>query len=274
MCHALHAPLQCYPQNQNQKYKKMPEFEENQPNPDLHKDSHQYQPSKEKTAQESGQPSSTAPSSNMRGRWKRPTRNAPKTAAKDSSLSSRPSTNSEPEPIRQREERSFSPNEDYETEEIEDEQEPEFEQPEDQDPRPIKETRKHHHTNPRHSREEHSPRSHSYKKNTEEKPFKPTSRKDVFIPKTKQDSERYRRNPSKAKKSSLWKKILSFFGLNKPTKKHPSEHRPHSRSSDSSRGHRSGSQQNRRPYQQRRHPGQHQKHRSGPPHKNDQKSND
>lgn len=77
----------------------MPEFEENKPNLDLVKDSHQYQP-KRKPAQESGQESSTVPSSNMRGRWKRPTRaTTPKSLVKDDIQTSRPSV--EKESIRQ-----------------------------------------------------------------------------------------------------------------------------------------------------------------------------
>lgn len=245
----------------------MPEFEENKPNPNLHEKTHRYQPSKGKGVQENRQESnkettSVAPSSNMRGRWKRPSRsNVSKTISQsvETNLSKEVK-----EPVHKvREERSFSPNEDYEIEDYENEDEETQDQEYEQEQKQIT----------RNTREEHSPRTHNIKKPVEQKAFKPTSRKDVFIPKTKQDSERYRRDPSIAsRKPSLWRKILAFFGLATPIRKRSTESRPHSRTSDSPRGPRHYSQ-NRRPYQQKRHPGQ-QRHRSGPSHKQDQKSND
>lgn len=245
----------------------MPEFEETKPNLDLHKESHQYQPGKGKSAQEnrkeSGQEGSSTAQSNMRGRWKRPSRGpAPKKEAESEIETRRPAVVKES--VRpEREERSFSPNEDYEIEDYESEEvneEEEFEQ----EQRPA----------PRHAREERSPRSHNTRKPVEQKPFKPTSRKEVFIPKTKQDSERFRRDPSIAKKKpSLWKKILAFFGFGVATKKRSSQPRGQGRGTDASRGPRHSSY-NKRPYQQRRHPGQQQRHRSGPSHKQDHKSND
>jgi hypothetical protein len=227
----------------------MPEFEDNKPNPDIHKNAHNYQPSKTKQDQGSDKENApTTPSSNMRGRWKRPTRGGvSKPAPKDEKPIDHPSPNRS---ITEKEE-TFSDRDHYETEEYE----------------PLEE-KKEYFPKPHSSRK---PREDHREPRKEEKTFKPASRKDVFIPKTKQDSERHRtRLSSTHKKPSLWRKILAFLGLAAPIKK-ASEHKPHARHSNSDRRSRSSSQ-HKKPYQ-KRHSGP-PKHRSGSTYKNDQKSND
>lgn len=248
----------------------MPEFEDNKLNPNLPKEGQQYQPNR--ASQDSSPKSSTTSSSNMRGRWKRSSRGTPKTTAKNDTQEER----SRPEKVSfevEKDEEVLSHEEDYKVEDYENEYENYDEQEYEQEFAPPRSTREE--REPRHMKEEYNPRSQTHKKPREEKPFKPTPKKEVFIPKTKQDSERYRRNPSIAsKKPSLWKKILAFFGLGKPTKKSSSEHKSYSKSSDSSRGPRPSSH-GKRPYQQNRHSGQNRRPRSGPGHKQyDQKSND
>lgn len=211
----------------------MPEFEDNQTNPDLHKNTHNYQPSKEKHPLEPGQENTpTTPSSNMRGRWKRSSRGGlPKPPAKKEALPSQAISINES--ITEKEDDDFYAAESYDIED----QELEYESAEDTEEREIL-----------------PPKAHALKKEKgvlkKEKPFKPTSRKDVFIPKTKQDSERYRTRSQK--KPTLWRKILAFLGLAAPIKKH-TEHKTHAKTPSSPRKPRSSSP-GRRPYQQRRHP--------------------
>lgn len=168
----------------------MPEFEENTQNPDLNKDAHQYQPSQKKSDHKSSQ-GSPAHQSNMRGRWKRSSRGPVKQT-----------------PIKEeheKEERELAPHT-HESPLTVDEP---FIEEEPVEPiitkkQPIK--------------AQHTPK---------EKPAKAIDRKDVFIPKTKEESDRHKtRYPAMArKKPSLWQKILSFFGLAPKYKNHKEDYK-------------------------------------------------
>lgn len=175
--------------------KKMPEFEENTQNPDLNKEAHQYQPSKKKSDHRSSEENvtSTKQPSNMRGRWKRSSRGPVK--PKQSKIEEE-----EPAPLA----------EVYEPENIHIE-EPTTEE----EPVIIKKEQK-----------EHSPKHHHA---PTPKAAKPIDRKDVFIPKTKEESQRHKGSYSTAarKKPSLWQKILAFLGLAPKPRKHKEESKGH-----------------------------------------------
>lgn len=187
----------------------MPEFEENKPNPDLHKESNQYQPSKAKPIQESSQEATPhVAHSNMRGRWKRPPSRGPV----------RPVVNKE-----QKEDHFNLPKEPVAKEE------PVFTKQE-----PVSRP--------------------SLQRKSQATTSRETARKEVFIPKTKQESERHKtRYPAMAaKKPGLWQKILAFFGL-VVRKKKPHSEQKRTRSDVSSHGPRSSSQKRR--YSPKQHSG-------------------
>lgn len=189
----------------------MPEFEENTHNPDLNKDTHQYQPSQTKHDHKpsQGNPPSASNPSNMRGRWKPSSRGPVKHT---------PIKKEEQELAQPIIQTHLSVDEDFS-----DEEEPtiheEFQE------EPIVTKREHH------IKSQHTPK---------EKPSKPIDRKDVFIPKTKEESERHKtRYPAMGrKKPSLWQKILSFFGLGPKSKKHKDDYKgSHSKSFSQKRKH-------------------------------------
>jgi len=206
----------------------MPEFEENTKNPDLNKDTNQYQPSQRKSDQKPStedSPRTTHPS-NMRGRWKRSSRgpvksNLPKKVEAQEILPSISETDDIVEESSVDEEESFA-----------------------------------------FKKEQASKPQQSHR----EKVTKPVDRKDVFIPKTKEESHRHKtRYPSMGrKKPSLWRKILIFFGLASKPKV-----RKHSHDTKDSSSTKTFSHKKKYP-QSKKHPGQgprgHYKHpsRKGP----------
>lgn len=181
----------------------MPEFEENQTKPELNNDQNQYQPGQGKATPQSSQTNTYGTQTSKLGSRKRSTRGPkPTFIEKESQQESLHSSHEAPSI----DEEPFT----Y------DEEEP---------------------TIPKHD-----PSSRSQQQKIHKTPTKPISRKDVFIPKTKQESERHKsRHPSiGSKKTSLWQRILAFFGLgSKPkqtTRKHKDDHthekssRPHTSS--------------------------------------------
>lgn len=155
----------------------MPEFEENIKKPDLSDDINQYQPSQRKPdLKSSHETPPTAHPSNMRGRWK-------------------PSSRGPVKPNITKKEEDQLPL-----------------HPISQTPPPIEEETVFHDEEPTPFKKEHPSKSQHVLK---EKSTKPVDRKDVFIPKTKEESERHKtRHPSsKRKKTSLLHKILAFFGF-------------------------------------------------------------
>ncbi|PWU06885.1 MAG: hypothetical protein C5B43_01105 [Verrucomicrobia bacterium] len=194
----------------------MPEFEENIKNPDLNKDTHQYQPSQKKSDEkstESYNPSASHPS-NMRGRWKRSSRGPVK---------SQQARKEEPH-------EALGPIDELPTPTISPSHFEEFEKEEEEELTPVKAAP---------SAKTHTHHPHK-EKPTQPAPRKPIDRKDVFIPKTKEESERHKSRQSSTgrKKTSLWQKILVFFGFSTP-KKHHRKHKEDykSSSSDKASGH-------------------------------------
>lgn len=177
----------------------MPEFEENQPKPDLNKEKHQYEPGQGTPTPSSFQASKQ--SSKPFGARRRSTR-GPKPPFVQKEIQN------------EDQQKPLSPT--NETDSLAEElytQEPE---------------------EPSITRQEpFIPKSHQQQQKVHKTPTKPIHRKDVFIPKTKQESERHKKRQATGGKKGLWQRILNFFGLgfkSKTTRKHkPDSHEKSSR---------------------------------------------
>lgn len=187
----------------------MPEFEENTQQPDHNKDAHQYQPSQSKTEQKPSHEivaPTTGQPSNMRGRWKRSNRGPAKhSSTKKEAIEIEA-------PVAEINETYHEPQPHIEKEEPIVEEKP-----------IVKKEHKAQHTQ-------------------REKVTKPIDREKVFIPKTKEESERHKNRHSAhtRKKPSLWQKILSFLGFSpkpKYTRKHTEEDKHGNKSYSQKRSH-------------------------------------